>query len=113
MIAVATPESCTVAPDPREAGEIVPEMLGNAAGEIATTKLTVEPWLTVNVTDELEDTDPICAEKVVLFEPAGTVTEAGAVICAPEEVEYPMAAVKPLEAAAPVRVTVHTVEPGV
>ena len=85
---MAAPESLTVAPEPREAGEIVPEMLDSAAGVIVTAKFNVvEPWLAVNVTDEFADTDPICGEKVVLVEPAGTVTEEGTVIAAPEEVE--------------------------
>jgi len=115
VVAVADPESWTVAPEPSEAGEIVPEMLGNdAAAVIVTTKLNVvEPWLTVNVTDEFEDTDPICAEKVALVVPDPTVMDVGTVTCAPDGVEYPTAAIKPLGGAAPVNVTVQTVEPGV
>jgi hypothetical protein len=67
----------------------------------------------VNTQDDVEDAAPIWAEKLVLVAPCGTVTDFGAVIGAPELVEYPTAAVNPPAGAGPVSVNVQTVEPGV
>ena len=49
----------------------------------------------------------------MLIAPAGTVTLAGTVTRAPDEVEYPIATVEPPPRAAPVNVTVQVVEPGI
>jgi hypothetical protein len=57
---LAVPVRLTVEPEPSDAGEIVPEMLGKGAAVMVTTELSVvEPWLAVSVTVELEETDPI------------------------------------------------------